>query len=127
MQIIANVVTRPDSTYPLIMQPYKLDLSQYGEKVRDRIEFEIKNVSDTKIDLTTISYATDFFDIEIPASIGPNETGKGVVILKSEVLKQNFEKSFTIECNDEKTSRFTVPVKRSVRSSSSPTSSTKGH
>ena len=44
VQIIATVVLRPDSTYPLVMRPYKLDLTQFGDKVRKDIEFTI-NIS----------------------------------------------------------------------------------
>ena len=35
VQIISEVVARPDSTYPVVIIPYKLDLTQFGEKIRD--------------------------------------------------------------------------------------------
>ncbi len=117
VQIIANVVSRPDSTYPLIMKPYKLDLSQFGEKLRDKIDFTITNVSDEKVDLSMISYSKDYFDVKLPASIDAGKTASGSLKLKKDVLKQNFEKSFTFETSDKNKSRFTVPVKRQIRTS----------
>lgn len=117
VQIIATVVARPDSTYPLLMKPYKLDLSQFGEKLRDKIDFTIENVSDEKIDLSIISFAHEYFDVNLPSSIDPGKKASCSLKLKKEAHKQNFEKSFTIETSDADKSRFTIPVKRQVRNS----------
>ncbi len=99
------------------MKPYKLDLSQFGEKLRDKINFTISNVSDEKIDLTIVSYASKFFEITMPSSVDAGKTISCSLKLNKDILKQNFEKSFTIETSDSKKTRFTVPVKRQVRSS----------
>ena len=115
VQIDATVVTRPDSTYPLIINPYKLDLSQGTEKIIDKIEFTVKNVSDAKLDLQLVSHAYDFFEVELPKSIGAGESAKGKLKLLSVSLGKSFEKSFTIEVSDTNKSRFTVPVKRTLK------------
>lgn len=122
VQIIATVVARPDSTYPAIMRPYKLDLSQFTEKVRDEMEFSIFNVSDKPIQLTMIAGDDEFFKVELPKSIpaGANATGK--LKLTDKGTADNFEKSFTFEVNDETKSRFTVPVKRTIRNAAAVTS-----
>lgn len=117
VQIIADVVARPDSTYPLVMKPYKLDLSQFGEKLRDRIDFTITNVSDEKVDLSMISFAKDYFDVNLPSSISAGESASCSLKLKNGAIKKDFEKSFTIETSDSKNSRFTMPVKRKLRNS----------
>ncbi len=118
VQIIADVVARPDSTYPLVMKPYKLDLSQFGEKLRDKIEFTIMNVSDEKVDISMIAFADGYFDVKLPSSIAAGESASCSLKLKKDAIKKNFEKSFTIETSDSKNSRFTMPVKRKLRSSS---------
>ena len=122
--IIANVVTRPDSTYPLIMRPYKIDLSQLGSKVIDKMSFEIRNVSDEDLKIKLIAYASEYFEVDLPKKIKAGETRKAKVKLRKEVLKKSFDKSFTIELSDEVHSRFTIPVKRklatTVRASSKP-------
>jgi len=121
VQIIADVVSRPDSTYPLVMKPYKLDLSQFGEKLRDKIDFTITNVSDAKIDLEMIDFAKDYFEVKLPKSISPGESASCTLKLKKDAVSKNFEKSFTLETNDTKKSRFTMPVKRQLRASAQDT------
>lgn len=117
VQIVVDVVARPDSTYPLVMKPYKLDLSQFSEKLRDKIDFTITNVSDEKVDLSMIAFAEDYFEVKLPSSIEAGKTASCSLKLKKDHIKQNFEKSFTLETNDSKKSRFTIPVKRQIRNS----------
>lgn len=112
VRIEATVIDRPDSTYPVIINPYKLDLSQGTEKVIDKIEFNIKNVSDAKIDLQLVSAADEYFEIELPETIEPGHSAKGKLKLLKSAVEKTFEKSFTLEINDTMKSRFTVPVKR---------------
>lgn len=115
VQIITNVVPRPDSTYPIVIKPYKLDLSQFGEKVRDKIKFKISNISDQKLNLSMISYSKDYFEVKLPKSISAGKTAEGELKLKKLAIDKSFEKSFTFELNDQQKSRFTVPVKRTLR------------
>ena len=109
-----NVVTRPDSTYPLIMRPYKIDLSQTGSKTIDNMSFEIRNVSDEDLKIRMISYASEYFEVDLPKKIKAGEAAKAKVKLRKEVLRKSFEKSFTFELSDEVKSRFTIPVKRKL-------------
>lgn len=109
------VVVHPDSTYPIIIEPYKIDLSQFSEKKVDQREFEIANVSDAGFDIILIAAPTELMEVELPKSIGPGETLTAKVTLNDFALEQSFEKSFTIELGDENKTRFTVPVKRTLR------------
>ena len=109
------------------MQPYKLDLSQFGEKLRDKIDFKISNVSDQKLDLSMIAFPDKYFEVQMPKSIEPGKSVDCTLKLKKDVIEENFEKSFTIETSDEGHSRFTVPVRRQVRGTTTPTASTAGH
>jgi len=115
VQIMTQIVRRPDSTYPVIVKPYKLDLSQIGNTVRKEIKFTIRNVSDQDLGLSVISARPDLFTVSLPNNIGANESGEGVLTLTEEGIASEFEKSFTFELNDETTTRFTVPVKRTIR------------
>ena len=124
--ITMNVVTRPDSTYPLIMRPYKIDLSQTGSKVIDKMSFEIRNVSDEDLKIKLISYASDYFEVDLPKKIKAGEARKAKVKLRKEVLKKSFDKSFTIELSDEVQSRFTIPVKRKLAAPASTASRKSG-
>jgi len=113
--IEATVVPRPDSTYPVVIEPYKLDLSQFTSKVVDHKSFEIHNVSDQSLDVTLVAGPMDLMDIKLPQSIPPGGVGEGEILLTEEAVETSFAKSFTFELNDENKTRFTVPVKRDIR------------
>lgn len=109
------MVERPDSTYPVVIKPYKLDLTQFGEKVRDEVSFRITNVSDQPLKPSMVVWADEYFEVELPESIDPGDFGKARLKLKESAHGSEFEKSFTISFNDATESRFTVPVKRKLR------------
>lgn len=113
--IKCTVVPRPDSTYPAIIEPYKIDLSQFTEKKVDRKEFEIRNVSDQPLDVTLIYSAPGYMEVDLPSTIEPGQSGSGEVVISEDALDESFEKSFTIQLSDEAQTRFTIPVKRTVR------------
>lgn len=121
--IISDIVSRPDSTYPVIIDDYKLDMSQFSQRVTDKKKFKITNVSDKPLKPTLVSTHPDFFDIKLPKEIKPGQTGEGLLTLTQNGIDKSFEKSFTIELNDEKTTRFTVPVKRTLQMASKPADS----
>lgn len=115
VRIMCDVVTRPDSTYPIVIKPYKLDLTQFGEKVRDEIKFTIQNMSQQSLTPQLISAAPDILEVNLPKQIAAGKTAEGIVKVKKEALDKAFDKSFTLQLNDDKKTRFTVPVKRAVR------------
>ena len=117
VKISTEIVERPDSTYPIVIEPYKLDLSQFSEKVVNKKTFTLTNVSDQKLEVKLVSTAVDLFELKLPKSIKPGKSEDGELKLKEEAYGDAFEKSVTIELvggNDEQTTRFTIPVKRSV-------------
>ena len=117
VQIKTQVTDRPDSTYPIIIQPYKIDLSQFSEKVIEKKKFMIMNASDQKLKVSLISMPDDLFEIKLPKSIKPGKSAKGELKLRREAYGDSFEKSVTIEVvgvQDSDTTRFTIPVKRSL-------------
>lgn len=123
MTIISDVVSRPDSTYPVIIDDYKLDMSQFSERVTEKKKFKITNVSDKPLKLTLVSSHPNFFEVKLPKEIKPGQVGEGLLTLTKIAIEQSFEKSFTFELNDEKATRFTVPVKRTLQMASKPADS----
>ncbi len=120
VSIMANIVPRPDSTYPIIINPYKVDLSQLGEKVIDQSPISIENVSDQPLEISLIASEGDYFRLDLPKSVGPGQKVTGKVTLLESAFGNSFEKSFTIELTapggaEATKTRFTVPVKRTVR------------
>jgi hypothetical protein len=115
VQIVCDVYTNPDSTYPISIMPYKFDISQYGEKERSSLEFNVKNLSDQDLDMTLVDMPAGMFKITLPKKIKAGQTGKGKIELLKDQIKKEFEKSVTFQVNDKLNSRFTVPVKRTIR------------
>jgi hypothetical protein len=115
VQITANVITVPDSTFPIRIKPYKFDISQFGEKSVDSREFVIENVSDNDLDLTLVDMPQGMFTVKLPKHVGAGQTQKGIITLNHEYLDQEFNKSITIELSDAAGTHFTVPVKRTLR------------
>jgi hypothetical protein len=115
VQFSADVVVNPDSTYPLIINPYKFDISQFGKKERNSLEFVIKNVSDMELEVRLVDMPSNMFKLTLPKKIKPGETAKGKITLLKEFLGSEFEKSLTLETTDKLNTRFTIPVKRIVR------------
>jgi hypothetical protein len=115
VQIKCDIELRPDSTYPIIIKPYKLDLTQFGQKVRSEIKFTIENVSDKDLSPEIVSMPTELFDVDLPKDIKAGKTAEGMLKLKKDAIDQKFEKTITLQLNDEKHTRFTIPVKRDIR------------
>ncbi len=115
VRISTHVIERPDSTYPVINTPYKLDMSQFTGKQVTRKTLRITNVSDEKLDIKLVDYPSDYFTVDLPGSVKAGETVEGEVVLVENAIQKSFEKSFTFELSDEQHSRFTIPVKRTVR------------
>ena len=109
------MVARPDSTYPVIIKPYKLDISQFGEKVRDEMKFNITNLSEQNLEIALIDRPEGLFDVELPKMVEAGKTAQGVLKLQKDAIELSFEKSLTFQLNDEQNSRYTIPVKRNKR------------
>ena len=126
VKINTDIVTRPDSTYPIIIAPYKLTFVQVGDKARDRMTFTITNVSPDDIEIRLVDQPSEYFDVDLPTTIAPQSSAEGSLRLKDVAMAGSFTKSFTIELNDEKRTRFTVPVKHDARRLTKAESTTEG-
>ncbi len=115
VRISTTMTARPDSTYPVINTPYKVDMSQFTEKKVTRKKLEITNVSDEDLEISLVAWAEDYFDVKMPKSVRAGKTVEAEIVIHEDVIDKTFEKSLTFELSDEKHSRFTIPVKRTVR------------
>jgi len=119
----ANVAIRPDSTYPVILSPYKLEFpTEPGKKV-DGMKFTITNVSDKPLDLSLVSWPRGMVTVDLPRSVGAKKSVQASVKLTEAAAGQNFEKCVTFQMSDEAKTRFTIPVTRVVQLPNMPTQS----
>jgi hypothetical protein len=79
------------------------------------MKFTITNVSDQTVEVALIAGLPKHAEITLPQKIAAGQSASGMIKLRPEVMDQQFEKSFTLEVKGEKPTRFTVPVKRTMR------------
>jgi hypothetical protein len=115
LKISANVTTeRSRMKVPIVFEPFRLDLPQYGDEIIDTARFEIKNISKQDVNITLIDIPKEI-RVELPGFIKAGASRAGIIRLKESARDKNFWKSITIEVDDEKHSRFTIPVEKSPR------------
>ncbi|UCD16374.1 MAG: hypothetical protein JSV44_07870 [Candidatus Zixiibacteriota bacterium] len=114
LEISSHVLFFPDSAYPLVISPFRLDLSDLNNPLTDSLVFEIKNVSPLWVHLEIVEFPQELVALSLPAFIRPGRSAGGVVRLTESGVGQVFEKSMTIELRDENHTRYTIPLKRTL-------------
>ena len=110
--ISTEVVRQPDSTYPIIINPYRLYVSKADTIEIDEAKFTIRNVSDQELGVKVIDAPYGYFRLDIHKSIKAGAAVDCKLKVNPEFLKDSFEKSVTIELADAAKTRFTIPVVR---------------
>ena len=110
--IRATIVQQPDSTYPIVIKPYRLYVSKAGEVEVDESKFNVTNVFDEELKIKIVSQPPGYFDIKIPEAVKAGATAECMLKVNPEYLAGAFEKSVTIELSDKAQTRFTIPVVR---------------
>ncbi len=120
VRITTYVQPNPDSTFPLVIKPFKLDLSKVGESLKDEATFTVHNISSQTLKLSMVYAPTDYLEITLPKQIAAGKSAEGSVKIRKEFLDKQLLKSFTFQLNDEKKTRFTVPVNRTPQVAAQP-------
>ena len=110
VRIKATIVARQDSTFPIVIQPAKIEFAASDSGAT--FEFTIINKGTGPLVPTIVSAPRNLASITLPALIPAFKSAKGTVSLKKAGLKASFEKSVTIQLDDQAKSRFTIPIKR---------------
>jgi hypothetical protein len=113
VKISSNVAPAPESMYyPIWISPSKLDISQYTDSLRDETTFQVTNISDKPVAITTIDVPEDYLKATLPESLAVGQTSDATIKVRSVAINTSFRKSITIEVDDEEGTRFTIPVER---------------
>ena len=110
--ITSQIEIRPDATYPVVVTPYKIDMTPDGNNKPKKRIFTLTNITDKDLYLKPLFYPEEISKVKLPKKIKAGETAEGEIKLSKNGLKQAFEKSFTFEVKGHYTYRFTVPVIR---------------
>lgn len=108
------MTARPDSTFPIRFKPYKLDISQFGETPRTEMNFSIENIASFDVHLSMVQFPEELVIVELPDVVEAGKTAQGTLRLKDTAIDKVFDKSFTVELDDEPHSRFTIPIIRKL-------------
>ncbi len=100
--------------HPIIMERPRVDLPQYGEEITDSARFVIKNVSKQDLHISLVE-SPEEINVRMPKFVKTGGSASGIVRLKDNARDIDFWKSITFEVDDEKRSRFTIPVEKSQR------------
>ena len=116
LRIDAELRPQPDSEfYPIKITPFKIDVSQFSDKVRRKAKFTIENLSGQDLELTMIDNDNKKFTISLPKKIKAGEIAEGMIDVLESEINTEFNQSITFELNDSANSRYSLPVRRIIR------------
>jgi hypothetical protein len=100
----------PDSAFPIVISPSKLNTSLFEIDSSSEFKFKIKNVSESAVSLKKIYVPSKYYTVNLPVSIEPGITVEANILLSEDGINLNFENSFTILADNGRKFRFTIPV-----------------
>lgn len=112
--LTGTIVKYPDSLRPISLKPYILDLSRIRETSIDSLTFTIRNHGEQDITLSPIAFDIPECEVTLPELVPAKSVAYGRIKVKEEYLDKQFKRSFTLQLNDERDSRITVPVRRKI-------------
>ncbi len=115
LKIKADLLADPQQARPIVLDPPRLDVSQYKATPRLRARFQIHNRDTVDYRITLIDHADEFFEVRLPQIVKAGDSAQGGIRVRESVAEREFEHSLTFEIDDDSTTRYTLPVKRLYR------------
>lgn len=115
LKIYAEALIHPEDAMPVVIQPTKVDVSQFGELPRRRASFNIVNKSDQDLKIRSVGVGYESFDLDLPGKVKAGETVTAKIVVHEDRMETEFEESITIELDDDLLSRYTISVRRLYR------------
>lgn len=112
IRIYSEVLVKPELDTPLVISPYKVDVSQFTEKSRRRARFSITNKSKRSFAISVVDPGHGNFKLKMPEKVGAGETVEGTIIVHKEKVPTSFEDSITFYIDDDLSTRYTIAVRR---------------
>jgi hypothetical protein len=103
-----SVMNGKDTTLPVAFSPDIISIHRLADKAPDKFVLSIQNNSE--VDMTPVldGCPRDLFDVKLPKKIKAGKSAEAEIKINKAALA--FEKSFTIQLDDQKATRFTIPV-----------------
>jgi hypothetical protein len=116
MALKANVMDFPDSSRPMSIKPFRVELSQIQGTSIDSVTLKFTNYGASQMVLNVVSTVPKEFTYALPDTLQGGETKQGLVRIHPNMKDKEFKSSLTIEWKsaDGQSGRFTVPVRRKL-------------
>jgi hypothetical protein len=115
LNVEVEVVLEGDDVGPLAIRPERLDVSQFGPKLRRRSRFQLENRTDQDLNITVVDSIHNSFDIKLPRKITVGETAEGLITVHEDKYETAFQESATIRVDDPNGFVYSLPVRRLYR------------
>lgn len=116
LKFTATVLPQSDSTTPVTIKPFLVDLANGGE-----VRVMVKNVSNKDLTAALVGWPANLVKVSLPKSIKSGQSGEVAVSLMKSADATSFESSVTLQFNDSALTRYTIPVKHLLANSGSTT------
>lgn len=121
LRFSAEVYPEGAPTTPLYVEPNIVETMTDLTDSTYTVSF--KNITMEPVSMSLAYTDDDFLDVKVPSGkIGPGERKSVEVTIKDDRPRESFAKSFTIQMDDAKASRITVPVRVYTTSMATPDS-----
>lgn len=112
MSLTGEVHLTLDSAKPVSVSPFKCELTKIRDHSIEEVEFTLTNRTDKDLSIILLTPLVDECLIEMPQTIPANGTANGKIKVKDEFLDKEFKGSVTIQLNDNKETRISIPFRR---------------
>jgi len=101
---------------PVYVNPHTINASQFGSAVVKEFPLNLVNVSEEHVPLQLIYSDEEYFTLDFPGYISPNDTAVGKITLNEKGLATEFETYLTFEYIDDKSEKhlYSVPIRRRI-------------
>jgi len=107
--IAADVVTNPNMTSPLVIEPFGLDFTPRSDRIITELPFLITNTSEVNLEITIIDFPDQFALVNMPSKLAPGEKVGCGLSLTPAALADTLAASFTFEVVGDIPMRYTFP------------------
>jgi hypothetical protein len=116
LKVMAEMVMDPDSSYPLVLSPRWIDVSQYTVKPRRRGKLTINNRSELDVSIKPVDTERKGFRLTLPDALAAGESAEVVIVVDEDKVEESFMQSITFEATSPMGRyRYSIPIRRDYK------------
>jgi len=116
IRVIAFIISEVRNQKRIYVFPHTVNASQFGDKVITKFPIKIFNKSEENVPLQMRYYEDDYFMVDFPLYVPPQDSAVGWITLNEDGIKSEFEKTIIFEYlnidNEERL--YSIPVRRKI-------------